>query len=215
MKHSGLMMGPLLETGVYLFEIFCGPWMGDTLKRATDILVASVAGIFLFPLLVVVAVLVKLTSKGPALFIQERVGLGCRCFMIYKFRTMVVDAAKIGGYQTQQGDPRITRVGRFLRRSSIDEFPQLLNVIKGDMSLVGPRPDTPMQQANYLPRDWVKRHTVRPGITGLAQVVLRSSGTAAERLRLDLEYVERHTITMDLKLAVKTLGTIMDSGRAN
>ena len=189
--------------------------MGNTSKRLIDVLVASVAGIFLLPLLVATALLVKLTSKGRVLFTQERVGLGCRCFMIYKFRTMVVDAEKIGGYQTQQGDPRITRVGRFLRRSSIDELPQLLNVIKGDMSLVGPRPDTPMQQAGYLPRDWAKRHTIRPGITGLAQVVLRSSGTAAERLRLDLEYVESHTIMMDLKLAVKTLGTVMDSGRAN
>ena len=189
--------------------------MGDSLKRLIDILVASAASILLFPLLIIVAGLIKATSEGPVLFIQERVGHGCRCFMIYKFRTMVVDAEKTGGYQTQQGDPRVTRVGRFLRRSSIDELPQLLNVIKGEMSLVGPRPDTPMQQANYLPRDWVKRHTVRPGITGLAQVVLRSSGSPAERLRLDLEYVERHTITMDLKLAVKTLVTLMDSNRAN
>lgn len=189
--------------------------MGDTLKRLTDISVASVAIFFLFPLLIVVAVLVKLTSKGPVLFTQKRVGLRCHCFMIYKFRTMVLEAEKIGGYQTQQGDPRITRIGRFLRHSSIDELPQLLNVIKGDMSLVGPRPDTPMQQANYLPRDWTKRHTVRPGITGLAQVVLRSSGTATERLRLDLEYVERHTITMDLKLVLRTFSTILDSGRAN
>lgn len=189
--------------------------MGDLVKRLIDILVASTASVLLFPLLIVVAVLVKATSKGPVLFTQERVGHGCRYFKIYKFRTMVVDAEKTGGYQTQQGDPRITRVGRFLRRSSIDELPQLLNVIMGDMSLVGPRPDTPMQRANYLSRDWVKRHTVRPGITGLAQVVLRSSGSPAERLRLDLEYVERHTVAMDLKLMIKTLGTIMDSGRAN
>lgn len=188
--------------------------MGSTLKRLIDVLVASVAGIFLLPLLVAVAALVKLTSKGPVLFTQERVGLGCRCFMIYKFRTMVVDAEKIGGYQTQQGDPRITPVGGFLRRSSIDELPQLLNVIKGDMSLVGPRPDTPMQQAGYLPNDWVKRHAVRPGITGLAQATIRSGGTTDERLNLDLRYVEDKSFFFDLKILLLTVKSLF-SGKAN
>lgn len=188
--------------------------MGNMLTRLIDVLVALVAGIFLLPLLVVAALLVKLSSKGPVLFTQERVGLGCRCFMIYKFRTMVVDAEKIGGYQTQQGDPRITRVGGFLRRSSIDELPQLLNVIKGDMSLVGPRPDTPMQQAGYLHRDWVKRHTIRPGITGLAQASIRSLGTPDERLNLDLRYVEEKSFFLDLKILFLTVKCLF-LGKAN
>jgi lipopolysaccharide/colanic/teichoic acid biosynthesis glycosyltransferase len=118
---------------------------------------------------------------------------------------MVKDAAGIGPYSTGRDDPRITHVGRFLRRSSIDELPQLLNVLRGDMSLVGPRPDVPAQQALYRPDDWALRCSVRPGITGLAQAALRSEATPEQRLALDLDYARNHGLLRDLQILAMTL----------
>jgi len=124
----------------------------------------------------------------------------------------VKNAASIGPYNTQAGDPRITRVGRFLRRTSIDELPQLLNVLKGDMSLVGPRPDLPVQRSLYNAADWAQRCSVRPGITGLAQAALRSDATPEQRLALDLQYAREHGLRMDAKILLLTLGRLSAKG---
>ena len=179
------------------------------LKRGLDVLVAVPFLLLLAPLLLLLAFLIRVDSPGPVLFRQQRVGLGGRQFAILKFRSMVADASKRGGYQTADGDPRITGVGRWLRRSSLDELPQLLNVLSGDMSLVGPRPDVPAQQDLYAQRDWDLRCSVRPGITGLAQASLRSAATPEQRLALDLRYVLQQSIGLDLLVLVRTVGQVL------
>jgi lipopolysaccharide/colanic/teichoic acid biosynthesis glycosyltransferase len=146
------------------------------------------------------------------LFRQVRVGLGGREFGIYKFRSMVRNAAAVGPYHTASDDPRVTRVGRFIRRTSLDELPQLLNVLAGDMSLVGPRPDVPAQRTLYAAADWQARCSVRPGITGLAQALLRSAATPQQRLDLDLRYVREHSLGLDLKIIAWTLGRLTGKG---
>lgn len=175
------------------------------MKRSVDILISVIALLLLSPLLVVVALCISLDSRGPVLFLQERVGIGGRPFRIYKFRSMRADASSDGRFRTEVGDPRITRVGRIIRRTSIDELPQLINVLLGDMSIVGPRPDVPAQKADYAEQDWQRRHSVRPGITGLAQVSGRSTMTPEQRLALDLEYVDNHSLGTDLRIMVMTV----------
>lgn len=177
-------------------------------KRAFDLCVSLLGMSLLLPLFLVLVLLVRIDSPGPALFRQKRVGKGGKEFEILKLRTMVVDAERLGGYFTTAGDPRITRLGGFLRRTSLDELPQLINVLKGEMSLVGPRPDTPMQREGYRTSDWIKRTSVRPGITGLAQARLRSGATTEERLALDLAYVDRPTLTLDLVILCETAGSL-------
>ena len=176
------------------------------MKRAIDVLVSASLLVLLSPLLAVAALAVALESPGPVLFRQTRLGQGGREFAMYKFRSMVANAAGIGPYHTSSGDPRITRVGRFLRRTSIDELPQLLNVLKGDMSLVGPRPDVPPQRGLYSDADWALRCSVRPGITGLAQATLRSQATPEQRLSLDLRYAREQNLWLDAKIVAWTFG---------
>jgi lipopolysaccharide/colanic/teichoic acid biosynthesis glycosyltransferase len=131
---------------------------------------------------------------------------------MYKFRSMVANAAALGPFNTSAGDPRLTRVGRFIRRTSLDELPQLLNVLRGDMSLVGPRPDVPVQRSLYNDADWALRCSVRPGITGLAQVVLRSEGTEDQRRELDLRYVRERSLWLDLRILAWTVGRLGGRG---
>jgi len=178
-------------------------------KRVFDIVMSLVTLLFASPVLIMVALLIKFESRGPVIFKQERVGRFGKTFFIYKFRSMVVDAATQGPYFTQANDPRITRIGRFVRKTSLDELPQLINVLKGDMSLVGPRPDVPKQRSNYTQYEWDKRNSVRPGITGLAQAKLRSVATLEERTRLDLEYVDRASITFDLWVIILTVKQVL------
>ncbi|WP_299765522.1 sugar transferase [Ramlibacter sp.] len=177
-----------------------------------DVVLACLALALLAPLLLLVALAIALDGGLPVLFRQQRMGLGGRPFRIYKFRSMVKDAAAVGSYQTAQGDSRITLVGRFIRRTSLDELPQLLNVVKGDMSLVGPRPDLPQQQALYAPADWRLRCSVRPGITGLAQALLRSAATPQQRLELDLRYAREHSLSLDARILFWTLGRLSGRG---
>ena len=158
------------------------------MKRTLDLALSLVALLILSPVLFGAALAIALESGFPVLFRQTRLGLHGREFGMLKFRSMVKNAASIGPYFTSTSDPRVTRVGRFIRRTSIDELPQILNVLRGDMSLVGPRPDVPAQRALYSDADWAQRCSVRPGITGLAQALLRSEGTEAQRLALDLRY---------------------------
>lgn len=185
-------------------------------KRLFDIIVASTALMFLAPLLIAVIVAIKLTSQGPALFFQYRYGYRNRRFRIYKFRSMRVDAGDTTGVaQTVRGDSRVTWIGRILRKTSFDEIPQLINVIRGDMSLVGPRPHVPgMLAAELLYEELVpyyfQRHTARPGITGLAQVNgYRGStvvaGHAISRIDYDLDYIERWSLRLDIMIIIRTI----------
>ena len=182
------------------------------MKRLTDIVLSLVALVLLSPVLLLAALAVLLDSGLPVLFRQARVGLGGREFGMFKFRSMVKNAASTGPYYTQSNDARITRVGQFIRRTSIDELPQIINVLVGDMSLVGPRPDVPVQKSLYSPEDWVLRCSVRPGITGLAQAVIRSEGTQEDRLALDLRYVREACLSFDLKIIWLTLGRLTGKG---
>lgn len=182
------------------------------MKRAFDVMLSLLALGFLFPILAAAAAAIAFEGGRPILFRQTRLGLGGREFAMYKFRSMVRNAAAIGPYHTATNDPRVTRVGRFLRRSSIDELPQLLNVLAGDMSLVGPRPDVPAQRALYSDADWALRCSVRPGITGLSQALLRSEGSPAQRLALDLRYAREHGFWLDLKILALTLGRLSGQG---
>lgn len=182
------------------------------MKRIFDILVSLLVLLPASPFMVLVALLIKLESKGPVIFKQERVGRFGKTFPIYKFRSMVVDASSQGPHFTQDQDPRITRVGRFVRKTSLDELPQLLNVLKGDMSLVGPRPDVPKQRSDYTQAEWDKRNSVRPGITGLAQAKLRSAATLEERTRLDLEYVDNVSFIYDIWVILLTVKQVLFKG---
>ncbi len=182
------------------------------MKRALDVVLSLFALILLSPVLLAAAAAVALESGRPVLFRQNRVGLGGREFRMYKFRSMVKNAAGIGPYHTATADPRITSVGAFLRRTSVDELPQLLNVLKGDMSLVGPRPDVPAQRSLYSKRDWAQRCSVRPGITGLAQALLRSEATPEQRLSLDLRYARERSFSLDLKILWWTLCRLSGKG---
>jgi lipopolysaccharide/colanic/teichoic acid biosynthesis glycosyltransferase len=174
-------------------------------KSIFDRTVALLAFTVLFiPVVIPVWVLIRATSRGNAIYGQTRIGKGCRPFMLYKFRSMY-QGSDAQGFQTQEGDARITPIGRILRKTSVDELPQLFNVLKGDMSLIGPRPDTPMQESNYTPADWQLRHAVRPGITGLAQVNGRSNISTEARLAFDLEYVRTQNFLLDIRILLKTV----------
>lgn len=182
------------------------------MKRALDVVVSLFALVLLSPLLAAAALAILIEDGAPILFRQTRIGRGGREFGMLKFRSMVKNAAAIGPYFTSSNDPRITRVGRFLRTSSIDELPQLLNVLKGDMSLVGPRPDVPAQRGLYTDEQWALRCSVRPGITGLAQATLRSEATEDQRRELDLRYAREHGVRMDLCIMAMTLGRVTGRG---
>lgn len=182
------------------------------IKRLFDLLLAALALLLLSPLLVATALAVWWEDGRPLLFRQVRVGRGGREFGMYKFRSMVKNAAAIGPYHTASDDPRITRVGRFIRRTSLDELPQLLNVLLGHMSLVGPRPDVPAQRTLYAEADWAARCSVRPGVTGLAQAKLRSAATPEQRLALDLQYARESSLWLDLRIMVWTLARLSGKG---
>lgn len=182
------------------------------MKRLTDIVLSLMALTLLAPVLLLAALAVVLDSGLPVLFKQTRVGLGGREFGMFKFRSMVKNAASIGPYFTEVSDPRITPVGRFIRRISVDELPQIINVLLGDMSLVGPRPDVPVQRGMYTAAQWDERCSVRPGITGLAQALIRSEGTQEQRLALDLRYAREASLWFDLKIMWWTLARLTGKG---
>jgi len=189
-------------------------------KRLFDIVVSSLGLVLLSPLMTGAALLIKLDSKGPIFFRQERMGKGFRAFYIFKFRTMVQDAPHKGGPLTAGDDPRVTRVGRFLRKAKIDELPQLINVLKGEMSLVGPRPEV-RPYVELFPKDYEEILKVRPGITDLASLKYRDEAATLERaenpedeylrrvlpdkIRLAKEYINKASFSFDLKLILRTI----------
>jgi lipopolysaccharide/colanic/teichoic acid biosynthesis glycosyltransferase len=193
-------------------------------KRSVDLLVSALGLLVASPLLLLLAALVKGTSRGPVFFRQERMGRGFRPFGIYKFRTMVEDAPRQGGPITFGRDPRITRVGRFLRATKLDEVPQLLNVLKGEMSLVGPRPEIP-RYVELFRSDYEEILRVRPGITDLASIKYRHEaeilGRAAdpereyltrvlpEKVRLGKQYARQSSLGLDVCILCKTLFSLL------
>lgn len=194
-------------------------------KRAFDIIVSLVAIILLLPLFLVVILLIKIDSPGPAFFTQKRNGFKGKYFNMYKFRSMVADAEDrfkelvdkneaSGNMFKIKNDPRITRVGKILRKTSIDELPQLINVIKGDMSIVGPRPPIGREVQNY--DAWHNlRLSVRPGITGLWQISGRNEIGFEDMCRLDLKYIRERGFLYDLKIIVKTIPVLFGDSRAS
>jgi lipopolysaccharide/colanic/teichoic acid biosynthesis glycosyltransferase len=178
--------------------------VGGRLKRAVDLAVAVPLTILLAPAMIGIAIWIRRDSDGPALYRQTRVGLCGRPFTLLKFRTMVVGAEKMGaGLAVSADDDRITRAGAVLRRLSLDELPQLWNVVRGDMSLVGPRPTVPAQVARYTARQR-RRLAARPGVTGLAQVRGRNAIPWSARIEIDIEYVERWSPLLDLRVLART-----------
>jgi exopolysaccharide biosynthesis polyprenyl glycosylphosphotransferase len=195
------------------------------IKRVIDIVASAILLTLLSPVLVIAAVLIKLTSQGPVMFIQKRLGQNKRHFGIYKFRTMVVDAEKrmkeiehlnevSGPVFKIKNDPRITPIGKFLRKTSIDELPQLLNVFKGDMSLVGPRP-LPIRDYEGFSEDWQRRRfSVRPGITCLWQIGGRSGISFEKWMELDLQYIDKWSLWLDLEILLKTIPAVLKGSGA-
>lgn len=179
------------------------------MKRLMDILLSLIVLIVFLPIWILIAILIKLTSEGPALFLHARPGLNKEIFYVYKFRTMKPGSeTMIKGKEVMNDDVRITSVGRFLRRSKLDEIPQVINVLKGEMSLVGPRPER-MDSLEDYNEEISKRLNVRPGITGLAQVSGNIYLTLQDRYKLDVYYVENHSLVLDLKILFRTVGVVL------
>ena len=176
----------------------------STARRVADVAVAGAGLVVASPLLALAALAIKLEDRGPILFRQTRVGRDGADFELFKLRTMVVGAESKGaGYAVNRGDPRITQVGRLLRRTSIDELPQLWNVVRGEMSLIGPRP-TLRYQVDRYDEHQRRRLDIRPGLTGWAQVHGRTALPWAERIELDVWYVEHRSLALDLKILART-----------
>ncbi|WP_195265439.1 sugar transferase [Clostridium sp. 1001275B_160808_H3] len=193
-------------------------------KRALDVLASFLGLVILSPILIIVAILIKLESKGPAIFAQSRIGLNGEEFKMYKFRSMVQNAEELkeklakqnemsGPMFKMKNDPRVTKVGKFIRKTSIDELPQLLNILKGDMTLVGPRPSLPKEVEKFEP--WMlKRLEVKPGLTCYWQVSGRNNIDFEEWMKLDLKYVNDMNFCLDIKLIFKTVAVLFGDKNA-
>src|SRR5581483_6688334 len=208
--------------GIPVLTLSTGPritWM-ISIKRVIDVIGSAMLIVLLSPMLAAIALAIRLTSAGPALFVQERVGYNKRRFRMYKFRTMVVDAerrlAEIEHLNEAQGpvfkirkDPRITRIGGFLRKTSLDELPQLFNVLKGDLSLVGPRPMSVRDFERFDEFWFNRRFSVRPGITCIWQVSGRSNTTFEQWIQQDLDYIDNWSLALDLRILFKTIPAVI------
>ena len=199
---------PLLEC--HLMQL---PFPQAFAKRVLDLAVTAILIIMTLPLFILISAVVKLSSPGPVIYRQERVGLNGKVFTLYKFRTMVDHAEeKSGPVFATEDDDRVTPVGRFLRLSRLDELPQLFNVLKGDLSFVGPRPERPYfvdQFTGEIP-EYALRHLVKPGITGMAQVAGYYSSETKDKLRYDLYYISAYSLLMDLKIILSTIPALFN-----
>ncbi len=173
-------------------------------KRGLDIFIALAAMVILSPVLVAIGITIRLSSKGPAVFKQQRAGKNGKPFVFYKFRTMTLDVDPFGPSPKSGEDRRLTKVGKFLRESSLDELPQLFNVLKGDMSIIGPRPLYLSQIPEWSERQ-KKRLLIKPGLTGLAQIQGRAKLTREEKLELDVKYVENAGLLTDIRIMLATI----------
>ena len=197
----------------------------DMIKRLIDIICSFMGLLALSPLFIIIAIIIKFTSKGPVFFSQKRVGKYGREFYMYKFRSMVVNAEELkeklaaqnemsGPMFKMKDDPRVTKVGKFIRKTSIDELPQLWNVLKGDMSLVGPRPSLPKEVAQF--EDWMHRRLeVKPGLTCYWQVSGRNNIDFEDWMKLDIRYVEERNLWIDIKLILKTVSVLFGDKNAH
>ncbi|GGD28582.1 sugar transferase [Pontibacillus salipaludis] len=180
------------------------------IKRLIDILGSIIGIILISPIIIIISILIKVSSSGPVFFRQRRLGKNGQVFKIIKFRTMIVDAEKKGDGLTvkNESDNRITNVGRFLRATSLDELPQLFNVIRGQMSLVGPRPPVtyfPYKGYENYPHWAKKRFMMNPGVTGLTQVTVRNSVSWNERIEVDNNYIDNFNVVLDIKILLRTI----------
>ena len=197
----------------------------EVIKRVIDVVCSFVGVLVLSPLFVVIAIIIKFTSKGPVFFSQKRVGRDGKEFKMYKFRSMVVNAEELkeklasqnemsGPMFKMKDDPRVTKVGKFIRKTSIDELPQLFNVLKGDMSLVGPRPSLPKEVAQF--EDWMyRRLEVKPGLTCYWQVSGRNNIDFEDWMTLDIKYVDERSTWIDIKLIFKTVFVLFGDKNAH
>ena len=180
-------------------------------KRVFDVVLSSIGLIVAIPLMVIIGIAIKLDTKGPIFYCQERVGKNGKVYTLYKLRSMHENAEENGAQWAEEDDPRVTKVGRFIRKTRLEELPQLFNVLKGDMSLVGPRPERPVftYQFNEEIPGFINRLQVKPGLTGLAQVNGGYELGPAEKLEYDLYYIENRSIWMDIKIILKTIKVVL------
>ena len=181
-------------------------------KRIFDLYLSILLLLIFFPILIILCCLIYIDNPGPIFFSQNRIGKNGKIFRLYKLRSMKINSEKNGPIFTLQNDKRVTKFGKFIRKTSLDELPQLVNVIIGDMSVVGPRPDVPEQRKLYSENDWNLRNSFQPGITGLAQSINRNSGTLKQRLKLDLFYIKKSNILLDMKIICLTIKQIFSKG---
>lgn len=183
--------------------------MQKRIKRVIDIVLSLIVLVLFLPLWIIIAILIKVTSKGPIFFLQERPGQYREIFKVYKFRTMELGSEKmVKGQEVIGSDDRITSIGTFLRRSKIDEIPQVLNVLKGEMSLVGPRPERVASLDDY-DEEISKRLNMKPGMTGLAQVSGNIYLDLQDRYKFDVYYVEHFSLLLDIKIIIRTIGVVI------
>lgn len=186
-------------------------WFYEIYKRVLDI-VSSLLGLIIgLPIMIIVAILIKIDDKGPIFYTQERLGKNEKKFLVYKIRSMRVDAEKYGGAQwAQKDDPRVTKIGKFIRKTRIDEIPQLFNILKGDMSLIGPRPERPELTYKFNEKipGFINRLKIKPGLTGWAQVNGGYDITPEEKMIWDIEYINNRNFILDMRIILKTIKVI-------
>ena len=188
------------------------------IKHMIDKIFGLILIVIIFPILVLLSIAIKLNSKGPIIFKQKRLGKNGKVFNMYKFRTMYVDAPDLrnedGSTFNSDDDPRVTKVGKILRKTSLDELPQILNILKGEMSFIGPRPDLPDHYDLYSEDD-KKKLLVRPGVTGYAQANGRNSNSRAQRRAMDIYYIENYSLILDIQIFFKTIFSVLKQEGVN
>lgn len=193
------------------YSIVKGKSLFNAYQRVMDIILSLIALVIGIPLMIIFGALIKIEDSGPAIYKQERVGKSGKSFYLYKLRSMRTDAEKFGAQWAEKDDPRITKVGKFIRKTRIDEIPQLFNILKGDMGIIGPRPERPMFTVQFdkeIP-GFINRLSVKPGLTGWAQVNGGYEATPAEKLEDDLYYIKNRSFLLDIKIVFKTVGVVL------
>lgn len=188
-----------------------GSWIFDLYQRILDIILSLIGLIIGIPLMLIFGIFIKFEDKGPMTYKQERVGKNGRVFYIYKLRSMRTDAEKFGAKWADKDDPRITNVGKFIRKTRIDELPQLFNILKGDMSIIGPRPERPSFTAQFneeIP-GFINRLAIKPGLTGWAQVNGGYEITPKQKFKEDMYYIRNRSVSLDIKILFKTVKVVL------